>query len=71
MTIIGFLGSPSDHKENASNFLSAFGIEKTNIPFIAQVNQKSRFVSGQIKCKILDDLPGFSLANFSVPIISV
>ena len=38
---------------------------------IGQVSQKSRFISRQIKCKILNDLPCFSLANFSMPIIPV
>ncbi len=34
-----------------------------------QISQKSCFLSRQIKGEILDDLPCFSLANFSKPII--
>ena len=38
---------------------------------ISQIAQLSSFVSSQIKGKILNDLTGFALRNFSIPIISV
>jgi hypothetical protein len=38
---------------------------------VRQFSQPSSFISRQIKGEILDDLPSFSFANFSIPIISV
>lgn len=52
------------------NSISNFQVNLIN-RFARQISQKSRFLSGQIKRKILDNLSGFALANFSIPIISV
>ncbi len=52
------------------NAISDFQINSIN-RFARQVSQQSRFLSGQIKGKILDNLSGFALANFRKPIITV
>lgn len=52
------------------NALSDFQINFFDA-LMCQITKLSSFVSGQIKRKILGNLPCFSLANFSIPIISV